>query len=233
MLSLRDSGKLVGRSAGIRQIARGCNQKFPLSLRTFINMKECPFLSSIRLHLKVWTNPNISVETMLNRMREVYSTAGIGVIVATREDRTGTDIVTSLRDLDVIEDCPSGQLTAEQIELFDNNKSVGALDLVVHFVRTTNPAYNGCAAHPPNIFGAVVTKTASVWTLAHEVAHVLGLPHISGEDTNCPATKPNCCSTPDNTRLMTGCSTSNITGTPTINQSEMDTLRRSKLARRI
>jgi hypothetical protein len=57
----------------------------------------------------------------------------------------------------------------------------------------------------------------------------MGLRHISGEDTDCPDSVPNCCSTPDRTRLMTGCSTSEIVGTPTIDQSEIDALRSSSL----
>jgi hypothetical protein len=205
--------------------------QFPLSLRSFINTRGCPFSSCIRLHLKVWTNPNISIETMLNRMREVYSTADIGVVVVTREDLTGTNIVTPLRDLDVVPNCPSGQTTTEQIQLFNNRANVGDLELAIHFVRSTNPTLNGCAAHPDDIFGAVVTQIASVWTLAHEIGHVMGLVHISGEHQGCPSTNPNCCSTPDTTRLMTGCSTSNITGTPTIDQSEITALRSSTLAR--
>jgi hypothetical protein len=69
---------------------------------------------------------------------------------------------------------------------------------------------------------AAIAQIASQWTLAHEVGHVLGLSHISGENT--PA-----CTTPNFTRLMTGCSTSNITGTPTVVQSEINTMRASNL----
>ena len=152
-------------------------------------------------------------------------------MVVTREDFTSSDIVTSLRDLDVVPKCPAGQVTSEQVQLFNNRNSVGELDLVVHFVRTTNPPLNGCASHPDDIFGAVVTQVASLWTLAHEIGHVMGLQHISGEHQGCPDSNPTCCSTPDSTRLMTGCSPSLITGTPTIDQSEIDALRSSSLTR--
>ena len=232
MASLRDSGKLVGTSASVRQVAQQCQLPFPLSLRNFINHRGCPFSTCIRLHLKVWAIPTNPIETMLNRMREIYRTAAIGVVVASREDFTSADIVTSLRDLDVVNNCPAGQLTNEQVQLFNNRNNVGELDIAVHFVQwSTNPALNGCASHPGDLFGAVVTQVASVWTLAHEIGHVMGLQHVSGEHQGCPNSNLTCCSTPDRTRLMTGCSTSAITGTPTIDQSEIDALRSSSLAR--
>jgi hypothetical protein len=40
----------------------------------------------VRLHLKVWTTPNIAIQTMLTRMQDLFGTAGIGVVVASRED---------------------------------------------------------------------------------------------------------------------------------------------------
>jgi hypothetical protein len=43
----------------------------------------------------------------------------------------------------------------------------------------------------------VVAQNASIWTLAHEVGHVLGLSHVD-----------------DNNRLMTGNGTTNITNPP-------------------
>ena len=186
---------------------------------------------SIRLHLKVWTNPTIPIQTMITRMQDVYGTAGIGVVVASRQDLTGANIHTALRDLDVVPTCPAGQLTGEQIQLFNNRDNVGEFDVVAHFVRSTSPVLNGCASHPDNVFGAAITQIASVWTMAHEIGHVLGLQHISGENTNCPNSTPNCCSTPNFSRLMTGCSTSNIVGTPVFAQSEIDTIRSSSRTR--
>lgn len=227
MPSLRDSGKIVGTSVSIRQLAQQCNLPFPLSLRQFIDASGCPFSQCLRLHIKVLTDPNISIETMLDRMREVYSTADIRVEVASRENLTGPNF-TNLLDLDVGQ-CQLGTTTTEQNLLFQNRNSVGNDEVVVYFVRSTVPALNGCAAHPSGQPGAVIVQTASRWTLAHEVGHVLGLSHISGEHQGCPASNPECCQTADFTRLMTGCSTSNITGIPTISQSEISTMIASNL----
>ena len=245
MPSLRDSGKLVGRSASVRQVALQCNLSFPLSLRQFISTPGCPFSRCNRLHIKVLTDPNIAIETMLNRMREVYSTAGIGVEIVSRENLTpavlGNANFTTLNDLDVGA-CEGGAPSNEQNQLFQNQNNVAAdqrrNEVVVYFVRSVtatagpNPgAKNGCASHPNGRPGAAVAQIASQWTLAHEVGHVLGLNHIPGEHQGCPPNNPLCCSTPDRTRLMTGCSTTNITGTPTVDQNEINTMTSSNLTR--
>jgi Metallo-peptidase family M12 len=241
MPSLRDSGKIVGSAVSIKQLAQQCNLSFPLSLRQFISTSGCPFSRCIRLHIKVLTNPSISIETMLNRMREVYSTAGIRVVIASREDLTsavlGNANFTTLNDLDVGQ-C-DGATSNEQNQIFQNQNNVPVgqrnNEIVVYFVRsvtkTAGGALNGCATFPSGQPGAVIAQMASQWTLAHEVGHVFGLNHIAGEHQGCPALNPQCCSTPDFTRLMTGCSTSNIVGTPTVNQTEINAMTNSNLTR--
>jgi hypothetical protein len=120
--------------------------------------------------------------------------------------------------------CVGGQVSPEQVLLFGNRTNVQDSDITIYFIRTTSPPLNGCASHPEGQPGAVVTQMASMWTLAHEVGHVLGLNHISGEHQGCPAANPQCCSTPDSTRLMTGCGTGLITSTPTLSAVEITTM---------
>jgi hypothetical protein len=242
MLSLRDSGKVAGRSVSIKQLAQQCNLSFPLSLRQFIRTPGCPFTRCIRLHIKILTNPTIPIETMLNRMREVYSTAGIGVVVASREELTpavlGNANFITLNDLDVGQ-CLRGTTSNEQNQLFQNQTNIPTdqrnNEVVIYFVRqvteTVGGTLNGCAAFPNGQPGAVVAQTASQWTLAHEVGHVLRLDHVSSEHQGCPTDNLECCSTPAVTRLMTGCSTNNIVGTPTVDQTEVNTMTSSNLTR--
>ncbi|MFN2589068.1 MAG: hypothetical protein ABR613_13260 [Actinomycetota bacterium] len=151
----------------------------------------------IGIHVKILTNPNVSIDTMFARMREVYATAGITVNRLTDENLN----LPLLDDLDV-GGCEMGETTDEQDDLFANRNNVGANQLVVYFVRSTKRPLNGCAAHPAGRPGAVVTRFASRFTLGHEIGHVLGLPHCDTDD-NCLLD-----------RLMTGCGTSNITNPP-------------------
>jgi hypothetical protein len=227
MPNLSDSCRMIGSPVGVRSAAQRENMPFPLSLRAFIAAHHCPFSKCIRIHLKILTSPTVSVTSMLLRMRQVYQTADIGVEVMSRESLATIPNFAALNDLNVGA-CVG--TTAQQNQLFQNRNNVGQNEIVVYFVRSLVPALNGCGTFPAGNPGAAVAQIASRWTVAHEVGHVLGLSHISGENTRCPPATPNCCSTPDFTRLMTGCGTGNIPGTPSIVQSEINTMRGSNLA---
>lgn len=230
MPNLTDWCRMVGPTASVRQAANDAGVTAPLSLRALMGSSGCPFTKCVRLHLKTLVTPTVSVGNMLLRMREVYQTADIGVRVGSRESLTGIANFATLSNPSVVKNCPAGQTTTDQQNLFQNRNNVGTNDIVIYFVQTTNPALNGCASFPSGEPGAIVTQSASSWTLGHETGHVLGLAHIAGENTNCTAANPTCCDTPDFTRLMTGCGTSNITTVPTVSQTEIDTMRASTLA---
>jgi uncharacterized protein with LGFP repeats len=146
----------------------------------------------VRVHAKVLTTPTVPIAQSIAVMQEVYGSRQVGVILASVE----TLNLPTLNDVDVGA-CVQGQTTAEQNTLFGNRNNVGANDVAVYFVRSTNPPYNGCAAHPAGRPSAVVAQGATRYTLGHEVGHVLGLNHVN-----------------DNNRLMTGNGTANITNPP-------------------
>nr|WP_125778207.1 DUF6623 family protein [Antribacter gilvus] len=155
---------------------------------------DLTLVQTIRLHVKTLTAPTrFTIDQMIAAMRQVYEPAGIRVVRA-------SDQTLNLPALDIVDigECNMGQTpTAEQTTLYGNRNSAGANDVVVYFVRATNPPTNGCAAHPAGRPGAVVASGASRWTLAHEVGHVLGLRHVTPTD-----------------RLMMGGGTNNITNPP-------------------
>ncbi|MGW5667374.1 hypothetical protein, partial [Micromonospora sp. NPDC003776] len=158
---------------------------------------------TVRLHTKILTTPNIAVARMVDRMREVYGSCGIAIEWASTEILNLPD----LNDVDVGQ-CLRGQTTDEQDDLFANRNNAGGNDIVVYFVRSTVPPFNGCAAHPDGQPGAVVAQGATQWTLGHEVGHVLGLIHVN-----------------DNNRLMTGNGTGSITNPPPdLSASECSTM---------
>lgn len=147
----------------------------------------------VRVHVKCLVNPvSFTLNEQFAAMQEVYAMAGIRVDWVTTENLS----LSTLEDVDV-GDCVSGSSTAEQNTLFGHRNFVGANDMVVYFVRSTVPGYNGCAAYPSGKPGAVVVRSASRWTLGHELGHVLSLNHVN-----------------NNNQLMTGNGTFNITNPP-------------------
>jgi hypothetical protein len=148
--------------------------------------------SRVRVHVKILTTPNIAIATLFQNMREVYASCGIDVSWASEE-------ILNLPALNIVDvgACTLGNTTAEQNQLFANRNFAAANDIVLYFVEATSPPFNGCAAHPAARPGAVVVRTATQWTFAHEQGHVLGLFHVNNND-----------------RLMTGNGTANITNPP-------------------
>ena len=181
-----------------------------------------PHRERIRLHIKIIepTTTQAFIDTRVNAMKQIYSDNGILVEVASTENLSSNMTILPLRDLDV--GTCSGAATASQGTLFANRNNVGANEVVAYFIRSTTPgALNGCATFPAGEPGAVVTSVASQWTLAHEIGHVLGLSHLPGEVCPPAGAAP--------TRLMTGCGTGLIVGTPTLVPSEVTTMDSSAL----
>jgi hypothetical protein len=191
----------------VKHLAQDANMQFPLSLRAFLRDAQCPHAGCVTLHLKFLAPPSIPVRTMLVSMRIVYNNADIGVRVGSRENLDGPTFAT-LVTLDVGA-CTQATFTAEQTQLFANRNNVGLRDVVVYFVRDTNPTFNGCAASPNNSRGVVLAQIASKWTLAHEIGHILGLEHVDDPAPPDPAAPP-----AELDRLMTGRGTALITNPP-------------------
>src|SRR5215216_2003640 len=149
-------------------------------------------MEHLTLHIKIvstatWAFASgISIDQMIFSMRLVYGNANVAILVRSTENLLLTDT-----DIDV-GDC-AGAATVDTNTLFNNRNSVVSNEIVVYFVRNVfnggTKSWNGCATHPAGRPGASVASFASRWTLAHEVGHVLGNPHIENETLRfCPTT---------------------------------------------
>jgi Hemopexin len=193
----------------------------------------CPTPTKVvRLHIKVLSPPLVAISEMIQNMRRVYRGAGLWVEAVSFERLNLPSLI------DVSVQCPglttsccpfpcgATNLNPQHVSLFANRKFVGSGELVVYFVRSLD-GLNGCCAFPNGKPGLVVSSIASPWTLAHEIGHVLGLPHTGTEPCS------NCNNPVDATfvptRLMTCCGTGLLTGTPTLIGPEVSTMNASAL----
>lgn len=82
------------------------------------------------------------------------------------------------------DDCSGNghSVSDEEDELFDLGRGMGA-DVVAYYVNSSSGGFAGCAAHPPGRRGFWVGSSASPWTFAHELTHVVGdNSHVSDSD---------------------------------------------------
>ncbi len=166
---------------------------------------------TLRIHVRILAEPlHYSIDEMVDAANRVFAQAGICVAVA-------SEAWLDVPELDVIGvgRCAPEDLTPDQIRLFEEREGVPAGEVVIYFVKRTFRPVNGCAAHPEDAPGALVTRTATRWTLAHELGHILGLGHVD-----------------DSRRLMIGSGTARITRfPPLLVPAEVEIIRGSPLLR--
>lgn len=159
------------------------------------------FMQTVNLHVKILTNPSrFTIVQMVSTMRDIYFDAGINVVLRSTETLNAANpALVALNDLDT-GSCTMGNASGEQQALSNFRASAGATDVVVYVCRSvsyTKGSLNGCASFPAGRPMAAIASYCSVYTMAHEVGHVLGLNHVN-----------------DNNRLMTGLGTDHITNPP-------------------
>ena len=145
--------------------------------------------NNLNIHIKILTAPTrFTIEQMIDAMAEVYSTIGISVNMLSTEEldiSRGSDL-SSLNRLDVGACNMNGSPSEEQEKLSEHRKNASSKDIVVYFCRSVhcNVGFlHGCgSSFPPHKPMVAVAKDATLYTLAHEVGHALGLNHAKNRD---------------------------------------------------
>lgn len=146
-----------------------------------------PCRESVIVHFKsllvIDNNINQFIDTQFIAMHELFAEGGVAVYRGTTEDLSGNAALQPLQNLNVGQ-CLLGQPTQDHNTLFANRNNVAANDLVVYIVSTLIGGagnFLGCATHPNGQPGAAVVQSTARWLVAHEVGHVLGLRHVTGQ----------------------------------------------------
>ncbi|MEH7351877.1 tachylectin-related carbohydrate-binding protein [Gottfriedia acidiceleris] len=155
------SGNLIGKAP-----FRRCNRSIVVHFKTLIPPSDA---------LNNWISDQFSA------MHGLFAEGGLAVYRGTTENLSNDSNLQPLLKLHVGL-CLDVGPTEETIKLFENRNNVNPHELVVYIVQQiiANVDANGCASHPKERPGVsvefVINASTGRWLVAHEVAHVLGLP---------------------------------------------------------
>jgi hypothetical protein len=179
----------------------------------------------VRIHIKILTEPEgPDLRQRFSAMSKVYDTAGIDVQHASTETLRNVE---TLNDLDIggrdgSDNIPAceGIVTDDQNRLAEFRDNVPDGEIVIYICRYLTNGNKGCATHPEGKPMAVITAGSSLYTMAHEVVHILGK---KGHPKKL-----------DGSRLMNVTGTSSTTESdplPTLTRNEIKKIRSSPLLR--
>jgi hypothetical protein len=146
------------------------------------SLMSLPVRAQLKLHTKVLSAPvRASVDEMLGHAVGYFAMNGLEVVELSRETATpGTDL-DRFRLLFVGTDPEQatpdvGELHTTLRQPRDFGVTPAATELIVAFVESTVPAQRGSSVHPLEQPGIIVSAAhATEWTLAYEIARVIGL----------------------------------------------------------
>ncbi|MBB4934850.1 hypothetical protein F4561_005744 [Lipingzhangella halophila] len=125
----------------------------------------------VRVAVVVIDGANANVNRDLDAGNQVYlPECGMWIAVVARTTVDRPDLLV----LDQTDCLANGhEVSDEEDELFDLGRDLGA-DIVAYYIQGDTAGFRGCAAHPPGRRGFWVGDTATQWTFAHELTHVVG-----------------------------------------------------------
>jgi hypothetical protein len=138
-------------------------------------------MPKIRLHLRILVPPSVAVTTLVSSCKKVFKQANVSIVVKSKIvlDKLSSSDQVKFTAVKVFNNCKSASVTTEQEALFALAPGIDPTDIVIFLVHSTDRAVDGCAQHPAGRPGAIVTALCTKWTMAHEIGHLLGLPHVS------------------------------------------------------
>ncbi len=141
-----------------------------------------PQLKRLRVHIKVLVAPSFSIQEHMDATKELFYKIGISVEYPTIEELDIPELIplaVSNQEYGSIRNMSEGQKL-----LYENRNNVSGNDVVVYFVEletihidgdNDQSTIGGKATHPIGKPSAVVTKYATIWAMAHELGHLLGI----------------------------------------------------------
>jgi hypothetical protein len=139
--------------------------------------------ATVKLHLRVLTDPLVGLDTMMSAAKSLFASYGFDVIEISRNNIVVEGTSYAHLQEPQVDRCWRGDPpTQDQIDLFNLRDGIGPREIAAYFVRAHSPSHNGCSLHPVDRPGLSVARRANEFTLAHELAHVLGLSHLPVED---------------------------------------------------
>jgi|RhiMethySRZTD1v2_1073278.scaffolds.fasta_scaffold07006_3 Predicted Zn-dependent proteases len=145
----------------------------------------------LNLHIKILTPPSPppdgnTIANMMAAMNETFSRANVTVNLVTTDEMDLTRDEFEFFNSLFVGECNVAP-SDEQIELSAFRANAAITDVVVYICETVMNdlgALDGCSTHPQGIPMAVIRSSCALYTLAHEIGHLLGLDHSPDQLTH-------------------------------------------------